>query len=67
MTEQAVETAPLKQFLLTVDEVGLAFLSKLCPTLRYLEVEGMSINDQPNHYLLATPKPAVPTEVVDAS
>lgn len=60
MTEQTVQVNPLKQYLLTVDEVGLAYLSKMVPSMRYLEVEGMSIIDQPNHHLLVTPKPSMP-------
>jgi len=65
MTAQAVNVNPLKQFLLTVDEIGLAYLSKLAPMVRYLEVEGMSMTDQPNHHLLVTPKAKAPPATDD--
>lgn len=57
MTTQAVNINPNRQFILTVDEIGFAYLSKLVPMLKYIEVEGMTITDQPNHHLLVTPKP----------
>lgn len=62
MTTQAVNVNPQKQFIVTVDEIGLAYLSKIVPMLKYLEVEGMTIVDQPNHHLLVTPKPNVPVD-----
>lgn len=63
MSEQLVNVNPLKQYLLTVDEIGLAYLTKLMPMIKYLEVEGMTIVDQPNHHLLVTPKPKAAEEL----
>jgi hypothetical protein len=60
MTEQEEQVSQPQQFLLTVDEIGLAYLTKMVPSIRCLKVEGLSITDQPNHYILVTPRASQP-------
>jgi|WetSurMetagenome_2_1015567.scaffolds.fasta_scaffold717434_2 hypothetical protein len=58
------ETVKQKQFLLMVDEVNMAILSRLLPSLQFCQVEGLSIPDNSNYHLLANPTPK-PVELVD--
>lgn len=65
----AKESRVIPQYLLMVDEVGVAMLSKLMPSLLFVHIEGMSIPDNQNHQLLVTPikKPLdKPAEVIEA-
>lgn len=45
----------MKQFLLSVDENGLKSLMGLMPALQFIEVVGMTVNDNPNVKLLGSP------------
>ena len=53
-----------RQFLLMVDEINMAFLTKLMPGIQFCQVEGLTIPDNPNYHLLANPTPK-PIELVD--
>lgn len=45
-----------KQYLMVLDDVTMALLGRLCPTLRFLEVEGMPMKECDTHTLLVNPK-----------
>ncbi len=47
-----------------VDEVNMAMLSKLMPSIQFCQVEGLSIPDNNNYHLLANPTPK-PAELSD--
>ncbi len=51
---ETVEVKP-KQYLLMADEVTLIFLTKLIPSLQYVQVEGLGIDGNPNHQFLVNP------------
>jgi len=44
-----------KQFLMCVDELGMALISQLLPKVMFIEVEGMNIENNPGYQLLANP------------
>ncbi len=44
-----------KQYLVMVDSLGLACMSKLMPGLQFVQVEGMGIPDNNNYQLLVSP------------
>lgn len=46
-----------KQYLLMIDEIGMAMLSRLSPAFAFVQVEGMPLNDQPNYQVLVSPLP----------
>jgi hypothetical protein len=55
-----------KQFVLMVDETSMALLSKLMPSLMYVEVRGIPMTDNLDFVLLGTPnvRPVVETPEV---
>ncbi len=60
------EPAP-KQFIMVLDALAVAIIGRLCPGLKFLEVEGMVVETNPGHQFLVNPmaKPeAPPVEVV---
>jgi hypothetical protein len=59
---QEVPAPKPKQFLLMADELSMALLSKLIPSLQFCQVEGMVIPDNPNYQVLANPIPKPPVE-----
>jgi hypothetical protein len=61
------ETPKLKQYLLVVDDVGMALMQRLSHGINFVEVQGMSMTDNPYHSFLVTPiaKPPVETPVTD--
>lgn len=44
-----------KQYIVLVDQIGLACMGKLMPGLQFIEVEGMEIPDNKGYQLIATP------------
>jgi len=49
-----------KQYLLVVDEIGMAMLGKLCPFFGFVPVEGMPLQGNGTHQALVTPiQPAI--------
>ena len=60
--EEVIPARKPKQFLVMVDEVSMAFLSKLVPNLQFCQVEGLVIPDNPDYHLLANPTPKIPVE-----
>jgi hypothetical protein len=46
-----------KQYLLMVDEVSMAILGKLLPSIKYVAVEGMFLKDNANYQMLVSPLP----------
>lgn len=58
MTEEMkVETPRPKQYLVMVDDMGRALLGRLCPSLMYVEVEGVGLKEQPDYMALVNPLP----------
>ncbi len=53
---------PEPQFLVMVDQMHMALLSKIIPGLKYVQVEGMSMTDNKTHQLLVNPLPKKPEE-----
>lgn len=58
-----------KQYLLMADELHMALLGKLLPGLLFVQVEGMGMQNNPNHMLLVNPvaTPPVQTQVIEAA
>ncbi len=54
-----------KQYLMMVDEVSMAVLGRLCPSIQFLVVEGMNIKDNQDYIMLTSPV-AKPQEVSPA-
>jgi hypothetical protein len=48
-----------KQYILVVDEIGMAFLSKVMPNIRYIEVMGMHVAGCDDNQFLVSPVPKV--------
>ncbi len=46
-----------KQYLLMTDELSMAYLAKVMPGLRYVEVKGMPLKDNADVHALVTPAP----------
>lgn len=44
-----------KQYLLVLDDVTMAIVGRLCPSIRFIEVEGMPMKDCTSHTLLVNP------------
>lgn len=56
MTEEMVETTPKpKQYLMVLDEVNMVILSKVMPSLRFIQVEGMPLKENENYMVLVNP------------
>lgn len=58
MTEEtpAQEATPKpKQYIILIDDVAMAVLGKLMPSLKFCLVEGLAIPDNPHYHLLANP------------
>ncbi len=55
-----------KQYLLMVDEVAMAMLSRLSPSVAFVQVEGMPLENNPGYQVLVSPmiKPQEPQEIV---
>lgn len=52
------EAAPIpkpKQYLLMANELHMAMLSKIVPGMLFVQVEGMSMQNNPNYMLLVNP------------
>jgi len=63
--EAQIPVPPQKQYMLLLDQVGVALLSRLCPSFRFLEVEGMMIDGTLAHQFIVNPLPKseeAPTE-----
>lgn len=65
--EQPIQEANIlpKNYLLMADELTIAFLGKIIPSLKYVEIEGMTMVDKPTHQLLVNPLPKPKEEVVE--
>lgn len=44
-----------KQYLVMVDEVSMAILGRLVPSMLFVQVEGMAMDGNANHMLLVNP------------
>lgn len=44
-----------KQYVLVIDEITMAFISKMFPSMQFIEIQGMNIKDNPTYSLLVTP------------
>jgi len=53
--ESPQEIPKPKQYLLMANDMTMLMLSKICPSIQFLEVEGMSIKDDPNHMIMVSP------------
>lgn len=67
----APEAPKPKQYLLMIDDIGAAFLSRLCPSIQLVQVEGIHMQGNDTHMALVSPmaKPLpqpVPVQPVDA-
>lgn len=58
-----------KQYLVMVDELSMAILGKLIPSMLFVQVEGMAMQGNDNHMLLVNPlnKPTPVTMPVEAA
>lgn len=65
--EPAVSIPKPKQYLLLIDDIGMAFLSKVMPGITYVEVSGMNMQGTDGFQFLVTPvpKPVVTTAPVE--
>lgn len=54
--QEPVSTPPKpKQYLLMADELHMAMLGKIMPGLQFVPVEGMAVQNNPNHMFLVNP------------
>lgn len=51
-----------KQFLIMVDELYMALLSKLVPGIQFCQVEALTVKDSDEYTLLANPNPKPKSE-----
>lgn len=56
-----------KQYLLLVDDVGMALLSQIIPSINFIQVEGMDIKEDPLRKVLVHPVPPVEAPKVEHS
>lgn len=58
-----------KQYLVMVDELSMAILGKLIPSMLFVQVEGMAMQGNDNHMLLVNPtnKPAPVTMPIETA
>lgn len=54
-----------KQYLIMADEVHMAVIGKMMPGIRFVEVQGINIDSQPNHTFLVNPKPVAEDKPVE--
>lgn len=50
-----VEKPKSKQYLLMVDEISVALLSRICPSIQFVQVEGIKMQNNETHMALVTP------------
>lgn len=60
MSEEAPKP---KQYLLVTDDLGMAFLSKVIPSITFVEVQGMNMQGCETVQFLVNPKPPEPPKV----
>jgi len=53
------EVTQEKQYLLMVDDIGVALLTRLVPGLKFVEVRGLTLKDNPEVQALVNPIPQV--------
>lgn len=53
--DTTMSEAPIKQYIIMVEEVHMVILSRIFQGLKFLEVEGMNIKDDPKHMIMVTP------------
>lgn len=56
-----------KQYLLMVDEITMAFMSKIFSTMQFVEITAMPIKDNDAYQLLANPKSPPPQKMDETS
>lgn len=56
-----------KQYLLTADDTLMAFIRNIIPGMRFIQVEAMSIPENPLHQILVNPVAKVVVEGVGES
>jgi hypothetical protein len=68
MPEEPVSPVKPKQYLLMVDEASKDALGRLIPSLTFVQIEGMGMQNNSDHMLLVSPLPktAVETMPVEA-
>ena len=59
------QTTATRQYLIMVDEMHMALLNKMMPGMLFIQIEGMSMADNPKYQVLVNPLPqkAVPENV----
>ncbi len=55
MSEEIQETPKKKNYVLLVDDIGMASLRMALPCIQFLEVEGMTMTDNKTHQVIVTP------------
>lgn len=65
VAEAPAQAPKPKQYLLMADETTMLFLGKIMPSLLFVQVEGMAMQNNNEHMLLVNPlpKPASPETV----
>jgi hypothetical protein len=59
MSEEAKKP---KQYMPLLDEVGMACMRHIMPNMKFVEIEGMMMNDNPGYQVLVNPIPIVQSE-----
>lgn len=59
MTDMPEQETPKKtrNFFIMVDELSMAFLTKICPSFQFVEIEGMLMDNNAGYQLLVNPLP----------
>lgn len=63
--EVKTEEQKAKQYLLMADQMTMVFLSKLMPGMKFVEVEGMKLDNKPEYQALVSPISIPKEEVVE--
>lgn len=54
-----------KQYIVMVDEVGMALMAQMCPRMSFCPVEGMPLDNNPNYQVLVSPLSPKAQEVLE--
>ncbi len=51
-----------RQYMLVLDDVDIAFMAKVMPSIKFVEIQGADLKDSTTHKLLVMPLPPEPKE-----
>lgn len=51
-----------KQYMLVLDDIDIAFMAKVMPSIKFVEIQGADLKDSTTHKLLVMPVPEAPKQ-----